>query len=300
MQQFQAFEKALESVGPGGDDGIWDGEEEDDDEGFDGHASHSEEAPAASGGGEGGSDGEEGSLAEELDLFTKKLSSYIQRTRLDEDDVSELRALTMMTGRSMQRRADGGMYDNGGVREALRGQLFAQIVEREGLVSEEDWAAIITSKVSPLSSSKPQGGAAKTAAANPAALLLELKGMFPGAPPSMLLSAAKGAKSLVSPLPRPLYLSFSLTLTPPVCCARAESCQLRRPPALLLPMSRHLSPSDAAYPRPPGRGGCEAVGPGPALGRQDAICRRAPVGACREGPCGAVGGTGAQARGTHR
>jgi len=232
LRQFQAFEQVLETMADGTDQGGWDADdvgqfssEANPDFGRRGSSSSSGNAGAAGaaaaavrgGGGGGGAffvgmpadTEEEGNLAHEIDLFSKKLSTYIQRKVADEDEVAELRAIVMMTGRSLQRRVDGGMFEGGGLRAALRDQLRGQMVEREGLISEEDWLELFSpttppAKVEPTTAAKAktQRGAREATPMSPAEIAFELKARFPALTGAAIMSAAQDSKSLVLD-PRP-------------------------------------------------------------------------------------------------
>jgi hypothetical protein len=227
LRQFQAFEQILETLADGADEDGWDSDDvgqhasgTNPDLGRGGSSTSSGNAGAAAAvGGAGGGGGaffvgmpadteEEGNLAHEIDLFSKKLSTYIQRKVADEDEVAELRAIVMMTGRSLQRRVDGGMFEGGGLRAALRDQLHGQMVEREGLISEEDWLELFSpttppAKVeSPAAKAKAQGGAREAVTMSPAEIAFELKARFPALTGAAIMSAAQGSKSLVLD-PRP-------------------------------------------------------------------------------------------------
>lgn len=104
---------------------------------------------------------------QELQSFSRQLDSYAKKKGLGGEDVAELRAILMMTGRSLDRRIKGGVVSAAKIRDELEDALYAQIVQREGLMTAEDWAEIA------------QGSPEAAPAQSPAEIMLKLKQMYP-------------------------------------------------------------------------------------------------------------------------
>jgi hypothetical protein len=130
---------------------------------------------------------------EELKRFSAKLDAHIRRKRLSGEEVAEIKAIVMMTSRSMERRLKAGSMNPSNIREELDDALYAQIVEREGLISAEDWGELTDQESS---SSHTDAAPQPPKATSIADIVNQLKDMFPQAPPGLLLAAAQSSTSL--------------------------------------------------------------------------------------------------------
>ncbi len=149
--------------------------------------------------------------------FSTKLDAYIRKNRLAGDDAAEIKALVMLTSRSLDRRIQAGVMGQENIREALEDALYAQIVEREGLITVEDWGEL-TDEDNSDAEQQPLKGTSVAEIVN------QLKDMFPQAPAAILLAAAQSSSSLdeaaaklTAPTPRPRTLFVLVCVCVCVC-----------------------------------------------------------------------------------